>query len=481
MSYCKFTHISPEMKNALIQILEQNYPTIQAIVARITALNGSVFLVGGGVRDLLMEIPLKDIDCEVHGISLDDLETILKEFGPVSLVGKSFGVLRAHGLSIDWSVPRTDSAGRKPKVELQSGVSIDDALRRRDLTMNAMAIDLHTFQLYDPFGGQNDIKNKVLATPDVTLFVEDPLRFYRVMQFIGRFQMYPDSQLQTVCTTMNISGVSRERIEAEMEKLFLKSYAPSRGIRWLQDIGRLHEIFPEIAATLAVHQEQSWHPEGNVFEHTMQALDAAARLQYDSDQEKLIVMYAALCHDLGKVTTTEIIDGKIRSLGHAQAGVPLAKSLLKRITNNKELIDAVEKLVKYHLEPGQFVKQQAHVSAYKRLAKKLYPQTHLSTLAKVALADKQGRNPAGHEPLHTPMADIDEFIKIASKAHVQFRPEEPVLLGKDLLDHIAPGPLLGEVLDRIYQIQIDDGIQEKDELKKRALQIYDDLKESSGA
>src|SRR5690606_344616 len=129
--------------------------------------------------------------------------------------------------------------------------------------------------------------------------------------------------------------------------MLLKSKRPSIGLRWLHDIGVLHTVLPELAATAGIDQPQQWHPEGDVFEHTMQAIDAAAQQKYSSDEYKLIIMYAALCHDLGKAVTTHFDEhkGRVTSTGHDIAGVPLARALLKRITHQKDIIDTVEKLV----------------------------------------------------------------------------------------------------------------------------------------
>ncbi len=249
----------------------------------------------------------------MYGLTTDQLEKILRSFGPVSLVGKSFGVLRLHGLDIDWSLPRADSAGRKPTVVIDPTMSFEQAFRRRDLTINAVGIDLHTYELIDPFNGQQDLTNKLLRPTDVQLFTEDPLRFFRVMQFIGRFEMEPTESLNVLCTKMDISHVSIERIETEFEKLLLKSVHPSRGIRWIATIGRLQDVLPELAATVGVAQNPQWHPEGDVFEHTMQALDAAAALPYTDKRTRLIILYAALCHDLGKAVTTEDVAGVWKS------------------------------------------------------------------------------------------------------------------------------------------------------------------------
>ncbi|MEX0940535.1 MAG: HD domain-containing protein [Candidatus Babeliales bacterium] len=460
--------IEPALQKKLDKILAQ-YEPVKAIAQKIFKKEGVPFIVGGAVRDLFLGLSIKDLDIEVHGLSLEELENILKEFGSVNLVGKVFGVLRLHNLDADWSVPRTDEPGRKPKVTLDPTMSFEKAFLRRDLTMNAMGINIITYELIDPFNGLHDLENGILRTPEPTLFLEDPLRFYRVMQFIGRFEMQPDKQLNELCKSMDISTVSKERISEEFNKLFLKSDKPSFGFRWLDSIGRLTEILPELAASKKVEQGKKWHPEGNVFEHTMQALDAAARLEYESDEQKLIIMYAALCHDLGKVTTTEENDDAITSRGHAQEGERLAKKMLKRIMNNKELIKTVAKLVHYHMQPLEFERGKAKLPAYKRLAKKLAPEANLSLLVKLAIADRQGRNPKGHEPLDTMPEAITDFIKKAKQAGVFERVEEPILQGKDLLDVMEPGPQMGKVLDKAYQIQIEKGIIDKQELKKRAL------------
>ncbi|MCX5922530.1 MAG: HD domain-containing protein [Candidatus Dependentiae bacterium] len=289
------------------------------------------------------------------------------------------------------------------------------------------------------------------------------------MQFVGRFEMVPDVALNELCKTMDISGVSRERIEVEFEKLFLKSKRPSLGIRWLHSIGRLHEVLPEVAALVGVPQEPDWHPEGDVFEHTMQAVDAAAETECDA-AKKLIIIYAALCHDLGKATTTKLIDGRLRSFGHADVGTELARTMLHRITHNVALIDSVCLLVKYHLLPGEFIASDASRAAYKRLARKLAPDLNLQMLADVARADKRGRNPYGPEPLMAPVEDIDKFLERAQEAQVKDHSEEPALQGRDLIDQIQPGPAMGELLKKAYETQIEEGIQDKEVLKKRVLE-----------
>ncbi len=411
-----------------------------------------VYLVGGAVRDFLLKLPMHDLDIEVHGLTQAELEKLLSAYGSVHTDGKSFGVLRLEDLPIDWSLPRRDSSGRKPVVEIDPTLDITTALRRRDLTMNAMAIDLNTGELVDPFGGYEDLTNHVLATPDPHFFVQDPLRFYRVMHFIGRFEMQPDAELQQVFKTMSLDNLSVERIHAEFEKLFMLSRRPSLGLRWLRAVGRLKEILPELAALIDVPQELSWHPEGDVFEHTMQACDAAVTRPVE---DKKLLIIAALCHDLGKVTTTEKIDGRWRSFNHEAAGVEPAKKLCSRLTAVKKIVQQVALLVRHHMAPVQFIGQKATARAYKKLAAALAPDLNLFILAQLAYADKLGRNPEKGHPLLTPLPAVDEFMQKAQEYGVLYKPEPPLLTGNDVMELGCTGTHIGKALEKAYAYQIE--------------------------
>jgi len=463
-------HIKIDIKfQKQLQLLLEAYPLVYTIACAIDKSGGKSLLVGGAVRDLFLNKPIKDLDIEVYHLSMAQLENLLKKFGQVSMIGQAFGVLRVHGLDVDWSIPREDTAGRKPQVHTDPFMTFKKAFSRRDLTINAMGIDIISYELIDPFNGLYDLAHSILRTPDKKRFVEDPLRFYRVMQFIARFEMYPDQELNDICQTMDISAVSRERIEEEYKKWLLKSSKPSLALCWLKTINRLIKIFPEIAALCNIPQNPVWHPEGTAYEHTLQAVDAAAQLSYSSDKEKLILMYAALCHDLGKATTTEKRDNQWTSYGHERESVRLTKKLLKRITNNKELTITICILVRYHMRPSVLVSSNASLSAYKRLAKKMSPYVTLSMLGKLALADLRGRNPKKGEPLGIHIEVIETFLKRAAEAEVLKKIERPVLLGRDLLDVMQPGPQMGIALKRAYEIQLEEGIQDKEMLKKRVL------------
>lgn len=459
------------------------YEKVAPIIQKLKEHKALSYLVGGSVRDIAMGLDVKDFDIEVHNITPEKLESILSSFGPVSLIGKKFGVFKLHGLDADWALPRQDSIGRKPTVTINPNMTIEQACKRRDVTMNAMAINLNDIThitgentspicIIDPYNGLNDIKNRQLRAVDITLFTQDPLRFFRVMQFIGRFEMYPDQQLNMLCSTMSLwdtnldVALARERIFEEIKKLFLKSRRPSLGFRWLLDIGRLEEIFPEIFALVAIPQKEKYHPEGSVFEHTMQALDASAKFTDIFGDEKVLIMFAVLCHDFGKVTAT---DENLSCHGHEETGIEPTKKFLKRLTDNCFLLTAVCKLVLHHRAPGSFIADKASAKAYKRLAAKLAMEVSIRQLALVALADVQGRNGNGHEPLDAYYDEFQYFLQQAEQANVTHKPEQAVLLGRDLLDVIKPGPEMGTLLKEAYLIQIEEGLLDVQELKKRVL------------
>jgi tRNA nucleotidyltransferase (CCA-adding enzyme) len=357
--------------------------------------------------------------------------------------------------------------------------------------MNAMAINLTdildklsdkksgkiNLEIIDPYNGLKDIKNRQLRAVDDKLFLEDPLRFFRVMQFISRFEFNPHPSLDKLCSNMSLYDVStntplaKERIYEELKKLFLKSRVPSLGFRWLLNINRLREIFPELFSLVGVLQQKKYHPEGDVFEHTMQSIDAGAQLNYfESEEEKLLILYSLLCHDLGKAIST---DKDLKCHGHEKKGVSLAQKLMKRLTNDKKFYKPVEKLVLYHRLPIDLLEQNATDKAYKRLAIKLASEVNLRQLGLVSLADLQGRNKSGHEPLISLYHDkFNLFLNKARESFVEKYPEEPVLKGRHLLNICPAGPKMGKLLKRAYNIQIEEGIKDLEELKKQVLKDF---------
>ena len=446
---------------------------IKKIVDACDRVGGKVLLVGGAVRDLLLGLPVKDYDIEIHKIPVHEVEKLLSRFGHVRLVGKQFGVFKIDGLDADFSLPRSDGSGRKPTVIVDHTLSYYEAFGRRDLTINAMGIDLITGEVIDPYNGRKDLEDKILRAPRPEFFTQDPLRFFRVVQFIGRFSMVPETSFEQFLQNMSLEEISIERIHGEYEKLFLLSERPSLGLRWIRKIGRIKELLPELAATIDVPQRSDWHPEGDVFEHTMQAVDAAAeiaRVENLDKENKITLVIAAVCHDLGKVTATRFHEGQWRSWGHEVEGVEPAKKLLVRLTAVESIKKAVIKLVRYHMMPAALIQNNAKSGAYKRLAVNLAPEVTSYQLSLLAQADKRGRNHLSHIPLEIPMSkDVMPFAAKIKELGLLNGPEKQILQGSDLLEICSPGPALGKLLQAAYTIQIEESITDKEELKRRIL------------
>ena len=282
----------------------------------VSAVGGRAMLVGGCVRDELMNLEPKDFDVEVYGIEPKKLREILDGFGRVDTVGESFTVYKL-GNDLDVSLPRRErkvSRGHKGFiVEGDPSMSFEEACRRRDFTINAIMKDALTGEIVDVCGGREDIKLKRIRHIADETFIEDSLRVLRAAQFAARFEFEIDSKTIDLCRSIELNDLPKERIWAELEKLLLKASKPSIGLQYFYDLGIAEKLFPEMTAMVGVPQEPEWHPEGNVDIHTLLVVDEARKLIDDLSYSKQVtVMLAALCHDFGKPATTKFFDGRWR-------------------------------------------------------------------------------------------------------------------------------------------------------------------------
>jgi tRNA nucleotidyltransferase (CCA-adding enzyme) len=430
----------------------------QAIAEVVRAGGGRALIVGGWVRDQLLGHVSKDLDLEVFGVPADRLRGLLERFGRVDAVGESFSVYKVG--NIDVSLPRRESkSGRGHKgfdITGDPSLSIEEAARRRDFTINAISRDPLTGELVDPFGGERDLRDRLLKAVDSTSFGDDSLRVLRAVQFAARFELRLDPATRTLCQSLPLDDLPSERVWGEVEKLLLHAARPSIGLALALELGVIDRLFPEIKALVGCAQEPEWHPEGDVWVHTLMVVDEARRRIDDLDRPRsTAVMLGALCHDLGKPLTTAFVDGRIRSLGHEEAGVPPATAVLDRL--NVHSLDGYDVrmtalgLVAHHLKPGAFKKSQTPVSdgAFRRLAQKV----DLELLARVAKADCLGRGG------HFDCSAMDWFLERAQALGVEHAPPAPLILGRHLLTlGMAPGPAVGDVLRKIYDRQLDGEI-----------------------
>ncbi len=424
---------------------------------------GRALIVGGWVRDRLLVHEAKDIELEVYGLEVAALKALLARFGSVNVVGESFTVFKLADLDV--SLPRRESkTGRGHKgfeVIGDPALSISEAARRRDFTINAIAFDPLTDQYLDPFGGRADLDTRVLRVVDPATFADDSLRVLRALQFAARFECTLEPSTAAICAAIPLDDLPAERVWGEVEKLLLRGVRPSIGLELARTLGVVARLWPELHALIDCPQEPDWHPEGDVWIHTLMVVDEARARVADLDHARQVtVMLGALVHDLGKPSTTAFEDGRIRSKGHEAAGVAPATSLLDRL--NVHTLDGFDVrhhilgIVAYHLAPGMWSKAPTPVGdgAFRRLAARV----DLELLARVADADCHGRGGAFD------CSATDWFLARARALGVQHEAPKSLLMGRHLIElGIKPGPEMGVLLKDIYEQQLDGAVTTVDE------------------
>jgi tRNA nucleotidyltransferase (CCA-adding enzyme) len=440
------------------------------IAERAHEAGGRALFVGGWVRDRLLGRESKDIDIEVYGIEADRLGPLLEEIAPVNTVGESFTVYKVG--PVDVALPRTESkSGRGHRGFVVSGnphLPIEEAARRRDFTINAIAWDPLSDEYLDPCNGRADLERRLLRVVDPATFGDDSLRVLRALQFAARFDLTLDDPTRRICRITPLDDLPAERIWGEIEKLLLAEQ-PSRGFELAHELGVVDRLFPELQALVGCEQEPEWHPEGDVWVHTLLVIDQARTRIDDLDRPRqMAVMLGAVCHDLGKPATTAFIDGRIRSRNHEEAGVGPTHTLLDRLNvhtmNGYDVRHQVIGLVAQHLKPGMWHKSPGGVGdgAFRRLAKKV----DLELLARLAKSDCLGR------PGPFDCSAMDWFLERARALGVEHGAPPPLLLGRHLLElGLAPGPGVGLILKAVYERQLDGHVTTVDDAIESARDI----------
>jgi len=452
---------------------------IAELVRSVHRAGGRAMLVGGCVRDELMGVEPKDWDLEVYGIQPEKLREILDSFGSVNVVGEAFTVFKI-GSHLDVSIPRRErkigTGHRGFAIEGDPDMSFAEACSRRDFTINAILKDPLTGEIIDPFDGQGDIERRLLKHVSSETFAEDSLRVLRAAQFAARFEFEIVPQTIEICRSIDVTDLPKERIWGELEKLLLRSERPSIGIKWLYELGVADQIFPELACLVGVPQEPEWHPEGNVDVHTMMVADEARKLIDPLDYPRRVaVMLGALAHDFGKPPTTEFIDGRTRSRGHDEAGVEPTLSFLDTLgiftLDGYDVRNQVVQLVRYHLKPGEYYKAKSPVGdgAFRRLARKVEPDL----LYRVAKADSLGRNPEWLPKEKWFDAAAQEwFIGKVRELAIEKKAPDPILMGRHLIEMgLDPSPRFKQILDAVYELQLDGNIGSLDSAKEEARRL----------
>jgi tRNA nucleotidyltransferase (CCA-adding enzyme) len=452
------------------------------------------YLVGGAVRDELLGLESKDADFLVPGVDTEGLKRALEPHGRVEdlVVGGRLVGVRLH--PSDRAVARLARAGIEfapPRKEVSTGpgrhdfeivadpsLSVEDDMRRRDFTINAMARRLETGEIVDPVGGREDLEARVLRTVSPSSFAEDPLRLVRGLRFASQLGLEPDAstleQMRDEATSIGL--VSGERVGGglaadgmgELSKLLLGK-EPARALRIARDTGVLVELLPEFERSIGFDQESRYHSL-TVDEHTFAVVQAAADAGYS-----LAVRLAALFHDLGKPHAAwRGSDGRLHyyakpgaaDKSHEQVGCELAKAALSRLRYPTALRQRVERIVRHHMFS---IGKGDPLRARRFLAK--YGDELAFDLIDHKEVDYMGKPGPGGEP---PSADIEKLHRFRGLLEEErkhpHRLADLAVNGTDLIEAgFTPGPRLGRVLRHLLHDVVDDPeLNSRDELLRRA-------------
>jgi putative nucleotidyltransferase with HDIG domain len=430
---------------------------------------GKLYEVGGAVRDFLLSgKETEEKDYLVTGIPLEELTALLKPYGKVDLVGKSFGVIKftpfskSERITYDIALPRKEYStglGHKDfQVQFDHTLKVEDDLARRDFTINAIAKEVATGRLIDPFNGQKDLQKKIIRQVFPEAFLEDPLRMLRAVQFAARFEfeIEPETFEALKRNAHLITSVSPERIQDELNKLLSKADKPSIGFRLMQKSGLLRHILPELEACVGVDQPGVWH-KYDVFEHTLLTIDYCPK--------NLIIRLAALFHDINKPQTRVLVGDGATFYGHEIIGARTAEKVMSRLRYSNEIMNAVHLLVEKHMFTTGVTDK-----GLRRLIKKA--EGRIFDLLELRKADiiAQGRGDAG-------VREIEEFEKLVREEIARQPPfglPDLEIDGHLIMQkfNLSPGPVIGKVLNHLLEKVLDDPDFNQEELLLKEAQEY---------
>ena len=423
------------------------------IATAVSHAGGRAFLVGGCVRDMLLGQDIKDYDLEVYGISAEKLLAAVTQVCEVDQVGMSFGVMKVRHYDIDIAIPRRENkVGQGHKgfiIDTDPQLDFVTAAARRDFTVNAIMRDALTGEFIDPHGGREDLKRRILRHVSPA-FPEDPLRVLRGMQFVSRFGFEVHEQTVKLAAQLSQNELARERIAGEWEKMLLKGKFIVKALNFLRDC-RWVKFYPELEALIDCPQNPLWHPEGDVWNHTLLVTQAAAEMRKNSPDD-LIFMLAALCHDFGKPHCTVIESGgRITSGGHDTFTEP-AEKFITAIWNRTDLPERVLPLIARHMHPWQLAENGSSDKAFRKLA--LFVR-RTDLLADLAEADVRGIFMNDGERSRR-LEKIALFRQRCQALEIADRVPEPLVLGRHLIRRgLKPGKEFKPLLDKCFEAQLE--------------------------
>lgn len=417
------------------------------IVEKLKSHGYETYWAGGTVRDLLLGKDPKDYDI-VTSAKPDEIEEALEKTIPI---GKKFGVILAvrNGHHFEIATFRSDAAytdGRRPDAVYFSHPEED--AKRRDFTINGMFYDPTTKKLLDFVGGENDLKDKTLrfiGNPAERIR-EDNLRLLRAIRFKNTLGLsYSKGTFEAIYGNKElIKNVSAERIQEELNKILVLK-GRSEAFQDLDRAGLLMEVLPELVVLKDVKQPEKYHKEGDVFTHTLLALDSLP------EKSSLKLAWAVLLHDIGKPKTYSVSD-RIHFNQHAEVGAEMVGQIGKRMKFSNELTANIKWLVAHHMMVGDVLNMKKSRQAH-WVHQPLFPE-----LLELLKADALGTKPKD-------LSMYDELKKLSEEKELLLPKPERLLTGIDLIKKfgIKSGPEIGRVLDMLWHAQLEDEVKTKEE------------------
>lgn len=446
-----------------------------------------VYAVGGYVRDILRKQPADEVDLLILSHTVNQVLNKLKPEGRVDLVGKSFGVIKftKDNRTYDIALPRIDRAEdteiRSHKdfnITTDPDIPIEKDLERRDFRCNSIALRLSDGIIIDPFKGKKDIQQKILGMTNPETFSEDPLRLLRAARFASILEYAVDNEIYEKAKSIELSGLSIERINDELFQILLRSPCPSVGLQEFFKLGILRQLFPELYQLTLSIQDALFHPETDefghhtVWPHTLITVDQAARLSGksgNSKQKQLALLLAALFHDVGKPLTSEweYKNGRmvLTNKRHDVISEKITKKIFDRMKifswNGYGLRETVLRLIRCHHRPSELWINREIITkkALNRLAADVGGEIEL--LIQLDVADRAGRS-------KSPIKGLDKegrwLIKKFEELNVSRETIQPLIMGRDLIPlGVEPGPGMGKLLKKLYELQLDGEFENKPE------------------
>jgi poly(A) polymerase len=455
--------ISLDQRKAASGLLRTFTPAAAELGELFARAGHELALVGGPVRDVFLQRPPTDLDLTTDAVPEKVLAITKRWADKTWTVGIEFGTigLRKADTVFEITTYRSEHyqrGSRKPDVKY--GTSLVDDLMRRDFTINAMAARLPEYELVDPFGGLDALKEKVIRTPGLPSdsFDDDPLRILRAARFAARlgFTIADDVLAAMAELAGRLSIVSVERITDELTKLMLTP-DPAYGIDLLVRTSVLDQIMPEIPALRMEVDEHHRHKD--VYQHSLtvlrQAIELEPRYALDGD---VVLRLAAIMHDIGKPRTRSLLPGgKVAFHHHDVAGAKMARNRLSELRFPKEVIADVAKLIELHLRFHGYGDGEWTDSAVRRYVRDAGPL--LTRLHALTRADCTTRNARKAARLAASYDALEERIEVLREQEEldKIRPE---LSGEDIMAilDLKPGPLVGKAWNYLLELRLSEGV-----------------------